>query len=54
MYDLTYKGLLMSSLVKKTIKGKQYYYIVDSKRVDGKPKIVNQIYIGPVESSLAH
>lgn len=40
----------MSSLVKKTIKGKQYYYIVDSKRIDGKPKIVNQIYIGSVES----
>jgi len=43
----------MSSLVKKTIKGKQYYYIVDSKRVDGKPKIVNQIYIGPVESVIS-
>lgn len=40
----------MSSLVKKTIKGKQYYYIVDSKRVNGKPKIVNQIYVGAVDS----
>lgn len=40
----------MSSLVKKTIKGKQYFYIVDSKRVNGKPKIVNQIYVGAVDS----
>lgn len=40
----------VSSLVKKTIKGKQYYYIVDSKRIDGKPKIVNQVYIGSVEA----
>lgn len=40
----------MSSLVKKTIKGKQYFYIVDSKRVNGKPKIVNQIYVGAVDA----
>lgn len=40
----------MSSLVKKTIKGKQYFYIVDSKRVNGKPKIVNQIYVGAVDT----
>lgn len=40
----------MSSLVKKTIKGQQYYYIVDSQRVDGKPRIVNQLYLGSVES----
>jgi transposase len=40
----------MSSLVKKSIKGNQYYYIVDSKRINGKPRVVNQVYIGSVDS----
>lgn len=39
----------MSSLIKKTINGNQYYYIVDSKRVNGKPTHVNQIYLGAVD-----
>jgi len=38
----------MSSLIKKTINGNQYYYIVDSKRVNGKPTHVNQVYLGSV------
>jgi transposase len=42
----------MSSLVKKTIQGNQYYYIVDSKRVGGKPTHVNQVYLGPVKEVL--
>jgi transposase len=42
----------MSSLIKKSIQGNQYYYIVDSKRVDGKPTHVNQIYLGPVKEVL--
>lgn len=36
----------MPSLTKKTIGGKPYYYLRESKRVDGKPKIVWQQYIG--------
>ena len=39
----------MSSLVSKEIKGHSYYYIVDSKRINGKPRHVNQIYLGPVQ-----
>jgi hypothetical protein len=39
----------MSSLVSKEIKGHSYYYIVDSKRINGKPSHVNQIYLGPVQ-----
>ena len=38
----------MSSLIKKTINGNQYYYIVDSKRVNGKPTHINQVYLGSV------
>jgi len=39
----------MASLIKKK-KGKRlYYYAVESKRVNGKPRIVSQIYLGPVE-----
>ena len=36
----------MASLVKKTIRGKPYYYARECKRVDGKPKIVWQKYLG--------
>lgn len=36
----------MASLVKKIIRGKPYYYARECKRVDGKPKIVWQKYLG--------
>lgn len=39
----------MTSLVKKTIGGKAYYYARECKRVDGKPKIVWQHYLGRAE-----
>jgi transposase len=41
VYDLT-----MSSLTKKLIKGRPYYYLRECRRVNGKPKIVWQEYIG--------
>ena len=37
----------MVSLVKKYIRGKPYYYARESRRVDGKPTIVWQKYLGP-------
>ena len=40
----------MASLVTKNIKGRDYYYLVESKRVDGKPKYRNQVYLGPVDT----
>lgn len=40
----------MASIIKKIKKGKPYYYAVESKRVDGKPRIVWQKYLGTVES----
>ena len=43
----------MASLIKKTQGGKKYYYLVESARVNGKPRIVNQTYIGPVDEVVA-
>jgi transposase len=39
----------MASLIKKVKKGKAYYYIKESARVNGKPRTVNQIYLGSIE-----
>ena len=36
----------MPSLTKKTIRGRPYYYLRECQRVDGKPKIVWQQYLG--------
>ena len=36
----------MPSLVKKTIRGRPYYYLRECQRVDGKPKIIWQKYLG--------
>lgn len=41
---------VMAFLMKKNTKYSTYYVIAESKRVDGKPRIVNQIYLGTVES----
>jgi transposase len=39
----------MAHLHKKMKKGRPYYYIREIARVDGKPKVVNQIYLGSIE-----
>ena len=39
----------MASLVAKRKGNKLYYYIVESARVDGKPRIVHQAYLGTAE-----
>ena len=36
----------MASITKKIIRGKPYYYARECKRIDGKPKIVWQQYLG--------
>lgn len=43
----------MVSLVKKTIRGKAYYYARECQRVDGKPKIVWQKYLGKADDIVA-
>src|SRR6267143_4212003 len=40
----------MPSLTKKIIRGKPYYYLRECQRVEGKPKIVSTIYLGPPQS----
>ena len=42
----------MAYLKLKTIKSKKYYYAVECKRINGKPRTVNQIYLGTVEQLL--
>lgn len=48
-YDLT----IMPSITKKMVRGKPYYYARECKRVNGKPKIVWQKYLGKVEDIIA-
>jgi transposase len=42
----------MASLTKKIIRGRPYYYLRESQRVNGKPKIVSTIYLGPPQRLL--
>lgn len=43
----------MASLLKKIINGKPYYYARECRRVDGRPKIVWQKYLGRVDDIVA-
>lgn len=40
----------MASLIKKKKRGKIYYYLAECQRVNGKPRIVWQKYLGSAES----
>ena len=43
----------MASIVGKRQGNKTYYYLVESARVGGKPRIVSQRYLGPAEEIIA-
>jgi len=43
----------MVSITKKTIRGKPYYYARECQRIDGKPKIVWQQYLGKADDIVA-
>jgi len=43
----------MASLIKKKVKGRTYYYVAESKRVNGKPRMVKQWYLGSIEKLIA-
>lgn len=43
----------MSSIVGKRQGNKTYYYLVESARVRGKPRVVSQRYLGPAEEVIA-
>jgi hypothetical protein len=40
----------MAAIIKKIKKGKAYYYAVEAARVEGKPRIVWQKYLGTIEA----
>lgn len=42
----------MGTIIKKKIKGINYYYYVESKRIDGKSRYVNQKYLGSADKLL--
>ena len=42
----------MAHLHKKKKNGREYYYIREIARVDGKPKVVNQVYLGTLDKLL--
>ena len=50
MYYPTIEAVIpVASIIKKKKKGQIYYYLVESARVDGKPRIVHQKYLGRAE-----
>lgn len=44
----------MATLQKRKVKGNNYYYIVESKRIKGKPRPIVIKYLGSIESILKH
>jgi transposase len=42
----------MAHIHKKIKKGRPYYYIREIARVDGKPKVISQVYLGSIERIL--
>ena len=40
----------MACIIKKIKKGRPYYYAAESKRIDGKPSIVWQKYLGTLDA----
>src|SRR3954463_790426 len=43
----------MASIIQKTIRGRAYYYARECRRVDGKPTIVWQKYLGRADDIIA-
>src|ERR1022692_1130677 len=43
----------MASIIAKKKANQLYYYVVDSARVDGKPRIVHQTYLGTADKVAA-
>src|SRR3990172_1356430 len=43
----------MASIISKKISGHTYYYLVESARVGGKPRIVSQQYLGSADEVAA-
>jgi hypothetical protein len=50
---MVYYLKIMASLVGKQLRGRTYYYLVESARVAGKPRIVSQQYLGSADEVAA-
>ena len=50
----TIRGDGMASLQKRNNKGHDYWYVVESKRVNGKPRPIVIQYLGTIENILRH
>lgn len=49
-FSITYVIMVyMASIIKKKTKYSTYYVIAESKRIDGKPRIIKQWYLGTIE-----
>jgi hypothetical protein len=42
----------MASVISKRKEKRDYYYLVESARVNGKPRIVSQVYLGTTDRIL--
>ncbi|WP_048182031.1 hypothetical protein [Methanosarcina siciliae] len=40
----------MTTIIKKILNGNPYFYAVKSGRVNGKPRIVSQVYLGTADN----
>jgi hypothetical protein len=43
----------MATLTKRRVKGHSYYYLVESQRINGQPRLVMQKYLGRAEDVVA-
>lgn len=39
----------MAGLIKQTVNGKSYYYVIETKRVNGQPRVVSKKYLGKLD-----
>jgi len=51
--ELLYYPTRMGTIIRKQKKGRAYYYAVEARRVEGKPRIVWQKYLGTLEAIVA-
>ena len=52
MYKYTPKSIFMATIQSKKSKGHKYWYIVESRRVNGKPRPIVLAYLGKAEDLL--
>lgn len=46
---LSQGGIALGGLIKQTVNGKSYYYAIETKRVNGQPRVVSKKYLGKLD-----